>query len=40
MQVLMMQFTTSGEFSGQFNFQVFENGNGQSTFERLLRLMG
>ena len=30
MQVLMMQFTTSGEFSGQFNFQVFENGNGQS----------
>ena len=40
MQVLVMQFTTAGTFSGEFNFQIFENGIGTSDIRKTIAFDG
>ena len=40
MQVLVMQFTTAGTFSGTFNFQIFENGDGATDIRKTISFDG
>ena len=40
MQVLVMQFTTTGTFSGQMNFQIFENGDGSTDIRKTISFDG
>ena len=40
LQVLVMQFSTTGGFDGLFNFQVFVNGVGSTDVRKTIALMG
>ena len=40
MQVLVMQFTTPGTFSGDMNFQIFENGDGSTDIRKTISFDG